>query len=132
MSCSSDSDSGDDLFKNIQGKWKLVEYFSDVIQQDENGNPIKLTVDNGYELELKSNKTFISNEIEGYAGGTYTIIRKPGKNLKLEYKNGSNKITKYKCIIGTNENYMYLFFSNNSPLNDESGFYGGEILARIP
>ena len=102
------------------------------IQLDENGNIIKLTVDNGYELELKSNKTFTSNEIEGYTGGTYTIIQKPGKNLKLEYKNDSNKITKYKCIISTNENYMYLFFSNNTPLNDESGFYEGEILARIP
>lgn len=132
MSCSSDSDSGDDLFKSVQGKWKLVEYFTDEIRLDEDGNIIRIMVDDGYELELKSNKTFTSNEIEGYTGGNYTIIRKPGKNLKLEYKNGSNKITKYKCIISTNENYMYLFFSNNTPLNDESGFYEGEILARIP
>ena len=132
LGCSSDSNPEDDLFKSVQGKWKLTEYFTDYIEVDENGNPIKLTVDNRYELELKSNNTFISNEIEGYTGGNYTIIRKPRKNLKLEYINKLNKIIKYKYIIEFNQNYLFLSSSNNIPFNDEGIFFAGEVLARIP
>lgn len=126
IECSSDTNNEDSaLLQEVQGKWKLTEYFTDIAEEE-------YLVDDGYELELKSNKTFSSDEVPGYTGGVYTVINKPGKNIKLLYQNNSGSVVVYKYINGTQPNTIYLQSSNPEPGSDEWGYFAGEVLSRIP
>jgi len=132
ISCSSNDDNFDSAtFQKVQGKWKLTSYFTDA-PFDSDGNPLDLNISNGYELELKPNKTFTSNEIAGFTGGTYTILKTPGTNLRLVYKNETQKLIRYKYILYIDENQLDVSYSEITPINDEAIFYGFLTLTRVP
>lgn len=126
IGCSVDEGNTDDvLLAQVQGKWKLTELNSDT-------EPFVTPVVNGYVIELKSDGTFTSNEENGYSGGTYTVIKSPGKNLKLVYqKQWSSKLV-YKYINNVSSENLYLQGSNTEPYSDDSAFFGGTTLTRIP
>ena len=132
VGCSVSDDNFDSVsFQKVQGKWKLKSYFTDS-PFDSDGNPLDLNISNGYELELKANKTFTSNEIAGYTEGTYTVIETPGTNLRMVYKNGTQKLVRYKYIVNTYENQLDVSYSEVTPINDEAIFYGFLTLTRVP
>lgn len=131
MGCSSDNDNFDnDTFQKIQGKWKLTGLFTfcgvglDSIPPNQSFN--------GFELELKANKTFTSNEVSGFSGGTYTVIKNSGTNLKLVYKNGTQKLIRYKYIISVDGEELYLSYSEPAPIAYRANFFEGSILTPVP
>ena len=132
ISCSSNDDNFDSAtFQKVQGKWKLTSYFTDA-PFDSDGNPLDLNISNGYEFELKPNKTFTSNEIAGFTGGTYTVLKTPGTNLRLVYKNETQTLIRYKYILYIDENQLNVSYSEISPINDQAIFYGFLIMTRVP
>ena len=132
VSCSGSDDNFDSAtFQKVQGKWKLTSYFTDY-PFDADGNPLDLNISNGYELELKANKTFTSNEITGFTGGTYTVIETPGSNLRLVYKNGTQKLVRYKYIVNITEDYLDVSYSETAPINDGAIFFEFLTLTHIP
>lgn len=133
VNCSGNDDNFDsETFQKVQGKWKLTSYFTDNIILDENGNPQDMTISNGYELELKADKTFTSNEIAGFTGGTYTVIESPGTNLKLVYINGTHKLVRYKYIVNINESELDVSYSEVAPINNSAVFFEFLTLTHIP
>lgn len=132
VSCSGSDDNFDSTtFKKVQGKWKLTSYFTDY-PFDADGNPLDLNISNGYELELKANKTFTSNEIAGFTGGTYTVIETPGSNLRLVYKNETQKLVRYKYIVNIIEDQLDVSYSEIAPINDGAIFFEFLTLTHIP
>jgi hypothetical protein len=125
--CSSDLTNNEDavLFEQVQGKWKLTEYYSD-------DQPANTPISDGYEIEFKADKTFISNEEDGYTGGTYKVIKSPGKNLQLIFKKQWSSKLVYKYVDAIYDENMFLQSSNPDPIPDGSVPFSGYVLTRIP
>lgn len=111
------------LFQKVQGKWILTS-----ITNNEGGATM---LQNGYQLDLKSDNTFTSNELDGYSGGTYTTVKSPGENIKLIYKNASGSVIKYKYIHHVFDYGLYTQELSESPLSNESVFSNMQILTRV-
>lgn len=97
--------------QELLGKWKATYYEDDVIDIDQNGNPINEQLINQYLLELKPNGTFISNELTNFSGGTYSIINTGGSfnHLKLIYSNeNGTQLINYKIFVEANNASMTL------------------------
>lgn len=125
--CSSEIANDEDavLIQQIQGKWKLTESYS-------NDQMANTPISNGYEIEFKADRTFISNEENGYSKGTYTVQKILGKNLRLIYhKNWSAKQV-YKYINSVDDQHIYLEASTQEPTLENQNFPAGYILTRIP
>jgi hypothetical protein len=113
------------LIEQIQGKWKLTESYSD-------DQPVNTPIGNGYEIEFKDDKTFISNEENGYTGGTYTILNTQENNIRLIYsKNWSSKLV-YKHINQLTDDKMYVNASTQEPIPADEISFAGYILTRVP
>ena len=126
--CSSDlNDNNEDaaLSAQILGKWKLTEYSSD-------DQPVNTPIANGYEIEFKADKTFISNEENGFTGGNYTILRSPGNNLMLVYKKSWEAKSVYKYINSVDTQHIYIQPSQPEPTPEGGIFFTGYVLTRIP
>lgn len=124
--CDGDIDNNEDavLFQQIQGKWKLTDSFSD-------DQPINTPIANGYTIEFKADKTFLSDEENGYAGGTYTVLKSPANNIMLRYANSSGGKLRYKYIDQVTAQYISTLPSTLEP-TPEVFLLGGLILTRIP
>ena len=126
-SCTSDINNNEDkvLIAQIQGKWKLTESYSD-------DQPAPTPIGNGYEIEFKADKTFISNEENGYVSGTYAVLKDPGNNLLLIYhKNWSSKQV-YKYISAVDDQHIYIEASRPEPTPNNPILLAGYVLTRIP
>ncbi len=125
IGCSdSDDNNNNPLFQSLQGKWKLT-----IIT---NGDGLEDTmVENGYEVELKNDHTFTSNELPGYTGGTYSVVQSPGDNIKFVFTNGSNSTVRYKYINHTFEYTLYTQGLQEIPLSTEFNFSGIQVLTRL-
>lgn len=124
IECSkSNDDYNASLFQKVQGKWILTS-----ITNNEGGETM---IQNGYQLDLKSDNTFTSNELQGYSGGTYTTVKSPGENIKLTYKNASGSIVKYKYIHHAFDYSLYTQELSETPLSTESDFSQMQILTRV-
>jgi len=126
-SCSTDLDNNEDdaLIGQIQGKWKLTESYSD-------DQPVNTPISNGYEIEFKSDKTFTSNEENGFTGGTYTILKSPKNNLRLVYKKNWDAKVVYKYINQVDATTINFEASNTVPTPEGTNYLSGLILTRIP
>jgi hypothetical protein len=126
--CSTDFPDNDEdtaFIEQIQGKWKLIESYSD-------DQPVNTPISNGYEIEFKDDKTFISNEENGYTGGTYTILKSQGNNVRLTYsKNWSSKLV-YKHINLATADKLYVNASTPEPIPVDEISFAGFVLTRIP
>ena len=127
VGCSSDDNNPEAaaFLQKIQGKWKLTEYYGDTPEQ-------YVIVENGYEMELKDDKTFTSTEVPGYTGGKYSVITKPGHNIRLVFKNSSGSKVLYKYVNYMDQNQLSTQYAQDAPLSDEFIFFAGEGLTRIP
>ena len=119
VSCSKNEDEIENsVLQKFIGKWNYVEYIDDVPELDNNGNPIPVYITNGYNLELKENGTFLSDEEIGYTGGNYSIINDAnGDNIKLTYSNSENQLISYKGIVRIENEDLMLTFSTNYAQN---------------
>lgn len=126
-SCSTDLDNNEDAaqIQSIQGKWKLTESYAD-------DQPVNTPIVNGYEIEFKSDKTFTSNEENGFTGGTYTILKTPKNNLRLVYKKNWDAKVVYKYINQVNAVNINIEASNPEPTPEGTNYLSGLILTRIP
>ncbi|MCF6132311.1 lipocalin family protein [Flavobacterium wongokense] len=125
--CSVDEDNNEDLatFAQIQGKWKLTEYYSD-------DQPVNTPIPDGYEIEFNEDKTFTSNEIDGYSGGNYRVTKEPGKNIQLTYRKQWDSQTAYKYIDAVDADHIYLQESTSEPTHDGGVNLSGYVLTRVP
>ncbi|WP_264521641.1 hypothetical protein [Flavobacterium sp. N1994] len=125
IGCTSDEANVDNaLLAQVQGKWKLTQYVNDT--------PFILNYPNGPVMELKADGTFTSDEEGGYSNGTYTVLKSPGKNLRLVFlKQWSAKVV-YKYINSVTANNLYLQGSNPEPTPDGVSFFEGYTFTRIP
>lgn len=123
--CTADEDNNQDAatFALIQGNWKLTAYTDDT-----GTTPIS----NGYEIGFNADRSFTSNEINGYDGGTYRVTLEPGTNLQLIYKKAWSAITAYKFINSVDADHIYLQASSNEPVSSDASFTGTYTLTRIP
>lgn len=123
--CTADEDNNEDTatFAQIQGNWKLTGYTD--------GTGTTAIVD-GYEIQFNEDKSFTSNEIDGYTGGTYRVTKSPGRNFQLIYKKTWSSIAAYKYINNVDSNHIYLQASSNDPIADGTSFSSNYILTRIP
>ena len=120
-----DNNEDTSLILQIQGKWKLTASYS--------GNQTVTTpITNGYEIEFKADKTFISNEENGYTGGKYTVFKSPSNNLRLIYKKNWAAKQVYKYINAVDNQNIYLQASNPNLTPEGQTFSTGYILTRIP
>lgn len=127
IGCSNDNDNTDyALMEELQGKWKLTAR-----QTDTSVEPIPVT--NGYELELKSDREFTSDEINGYLGGHYTIINKPGQNIMLIYQRSVDSRLVYKHFSYNPENSdrLVIYSSTPEPGEDDDIYFEADILTRV-
>lgn len=100
--------------QELIGKWKATYYEDDVIDVDQNGNPIIHYLSNQYTLELKSNGTFTSNEFTNFSSGTYSIINSGGtyNHLKFIFTNDDgSQLINYKIFVEANNSSMTLSIS---------------------
>lgn len=127
IGCSSDDSNreADAFFQSIQGKWKLTGYWGDTPEQ-------MIDIENGYEIELKADKTFTSTEIPGYTGGKYSVITEPGHNIRFVFKNSSGSKVLYKYVQYIGEDGLSTQYTQETPLSDEFVYLAGEGLDRIP
>lgn len=125
--CSSDITTTDEdtvLMQQILGKWKLTESYTD-------GQP-NTPISGGYEIEFKDDKTFFSNEENGYSKGTYTIQKSLGNNLRLIYNKNWSAKQVYKYINAVDDQHIYLEASSPEPTLENPNSLDGYILTRIP
>ncbi len=125
--CSNDNEENVDaaLLAQVQGKWKLTAFHTDT--------PSGTTaVVNGPVMELKSDGTFTSDEENGYTGGSYTVIKTPGKNLRLIFEKEWAAKLVYKYINAVSNNTLSVQASSTEPLSDGMGFLDGYTWTRIP
>ncbi len=128
IGCSNDTNDDNidtELMEQVQGKWRLTEFQTDT-------DPISTPIANGYTMELKSDGTFTSDEVDGYTGGTYTVIKNPGKNLQLMFTKQWSAKLYYKYINSVTADHMYVQASTAEPLSDEFGYFESYTLTRIP
>lgn len=125
--CSTDLTNNEDtaLMQQIQGTWKLTASYSD-------DQAVNTPINNGYKISFNSDKTFNSDEENGYSGGAFNIIKSPGKNLKLVYNKQWSAKQVYKYINQVDELHIYLQASNPEPTKDGQAFFTGYILTRVP
>lgn len=126
--CTSDVSNNDEdtaLTAQIQGKWKLTESYSD-------DQPAPTPIVNGYEIEFKADKTFISNEENGYTGGTYTVLKSKPNNLMLIYHKNYQAKQVYKYLNMVDALHIDLEGSTPEPTEGNPIFLSGYILTRIP
>jgi|JI6StandDraft_1071083.scaffolds.fasta_scaffold273029_2 hypothetical protein len=119
--------------QELIGKWKATYYEDDVIDVDQNGNPIIHYLSNQYTLELKSNGTFTSNEFTNFSGGTFTYVISGGhKNyLKFTYSNDDgSQLVNYKTFDEVNTTVMKLSPSRESPFIT-SDLFPRDVFLRI-
>lgn len=119
--------------QELIGKWKATYYEDDVINIDQNGNPINVTLTNQYFLELKTNGTFSSNEFSNFSGGTFTYVISGGyKNyLKFTYSNDDgSQLVNYKTFDEVNTTVMKLSPSRESPFIT-SDLFPREVFLKI-
>lgn len=126
ISCSEDNDNTDyALMKQLEGKWKFT-----AMSTDTSTEPIP--VDNGYTLELKSDRSFTSDEINGYLGGHYTIINEPSENIMLVYQRSVDSKLIYKHISYNPEtDILYVYSSTSEPGDDDAIYFEYQILTRV-
>lgn len=127
ISCSNDNDTTDyALMKQLEGKWKYTALYTDTSTEP-------IPVSNGYELELKGDRSFTSDEVNGYFGGHYTIINEPGKNIMLVYQRSVDSKLVYKHINYNPENSdtLYVYSSTSEPLSDYAIVFEAQILTRV-
>lgn len=134
-SCSNDNSENKTIVipQEILGKWKATYYEDDVINIDQNGNPINVTLTNQYFLELKTNGTFSSNEFSNFSGGTYSYVISGGyKNyLKFTYSNDDgSQLVNYKTFDEVNTSIMKLSPSRESPFIT-SDLFPREVFLKI-
>ena len=124
--CSTDEDKNEDTatFVQIHGKWKLTAY------TDNAGTTTPIA--NGYVIEFNADKSFISDEENGYTGGSYRVTKEPGKNLQLIYKKQWADKAVYKYINAIYDENMFVQASSNSPTEEGATFSGNYVLTRIP
>ncbi|WP_293889761.1 hypothetical protein [Flavobacterium sp.] len=128
VGCSSSDDNNSDaaaFLQQIQGKWKLTAYAGDTPEE-------YVEIQNGWEMELKADKTFTSTEVPGYIGGKYSVITKPGHNIRLVFKNSSGSKVFYKHVEYMTENGLSTQHLQDTPLSDEFVYFAVEGLTRIP
>lgn len=115
VSCSKDKvEETNNINQDLMGKWQYVEYIDDVIELDQNGNPILNLITNGYIIEFKNDGTFLSNEFVEYNGGTYTVIPvNGGNNIRLNYENNTNQMTKYQGIKTIENSNLILTYKSD-------------------
>lgn len=126
IGCSTDLDNNEDavLLEQIQGKWKLTASQGDT-------DPAPIAIANGYETEFNADKTFVSNEENGFNGGSYTILKEPNNNLRMVFrKNWDSKVV-YKYISSITATEMQVAAVSQDPIEGEV-FFGTMIFTRIP
>jgi hypothetical protein len=120
VSCSNDDSESktNAIPQELIGKWKATYAIGDVVDLDQNGNPIVYMVPNQYLLELKSNGTFTSNEFPNYSGGTFTLNEASYFSyIKLKYLNDDGgQFFSYKIFSHADNSKMTLSVSlENTP-----------------
>lgn len=126
IGCSSDNATEDAAFlQSIQGKWKLTAYYGDTPEE-------YVIIENGYEMELKTDKTFTSTEVPGYTGGKYSVITNPGHNIRLVFRNSSGSKVFYKYVCDAGQDQLATQHAQETPLSDEFVYFSREGLTRIP
>lgn len=125
IGCSANESNVDNaLLAQVQGKWKLTQYVNDT--------PLILNYPNGPVMELKADGTFTSDEEGGYSNGTYTVLKSPGKNLRLVFlKQWSAKVV-YKRIDAVDATSLQTQASINEPMSNETPSFEGYSWIRIP
>jgi len=123
--CSNDNEENVDtvLLQQVQGKWKLTQYVNDV------GDIVNYP--DGPVMELKDDGTFTSNEEPEFSGGTYTVNKKPGANLRLVFSKQWDAKLVYKHIDEVTATNLHTQASSAEPRSDGS-FLEGYTWTRIP
>ncbi|MBN8642303.1 MAG: hypothetical protein J0L86_10875 [Flavobacteriales bacterium] len=127
FSCS-DSDEPVVVPQEILGKWKFVEFITDYVEYDQDGNIIRYYITDGFEVEFKSNGTFTSNEENGFSGGNFTVNNDV---FTMNYQNGVTILTKYRRFYSTSATELYLTPAIEMPINDETIFFDNYIMNKI-
>ena len=127
ISCSK-SDSNPNIPKELLGKWQIVEVGSDVITVDENNNPTHLYVTTGFIYEFFNDGTFISNELNNYDGGIYSVN---DRILNLQFTNGNTHLTVYKAIANLNSVNLSLNVSDTNTIPDPDNAMSWELYNKI-
>lgn len=130
LSCSKDSVESDvkPIPNELIGKWKATYAVADVVDIDQNGNPILLYLSNQYVIHFKANGTFTSNEFTEYTGGTYSYIETGYyDNIRLIYVNESGTLISYKTLESVDNNSLVMGVSidhafSSSALFPKEGF----------
>lgn len=126
--CCSDSDEPAVVPQEILGKWKFVEFITDYVEYDQNGNIIHYYVTDGFEVEFKSNGTFTSNEENGFSGGYFTVNNNV---ITMNYQNGGTTLTKHRRYFSVSATELYLTPAIEMPITDDVGFYDNYIMNKI-
>ena len=123
--CTSDYNNDEDAatIAQIQGKWKLTLSYS---------GAVNTTIVNGYEIEFKADKTFISNEENGYNSGTYSVLESIPNNLRLIFQKSWEAKQVYKYITAVDDQHIYIQASTPEPTPDSPSFSAGYVLTRVP
>lgn len=127
LSCS-DSEEPAVVPQEILGKWKFVEFITDYVEYDENGNIIHHYITDGFEVEYKSDGTFTSNEENGFSGGYFTVNNDV---ISLNYQNGGTTLTKHRRYFSVTATDLYLTPAIEMPINDETIFFDNYIMNKI-
>lgn len=127
FSCS-DSDEPVVVPQEILGKWKFVEFITDYVEYDQDGNIIRYYITDGFEVEFKSNGTFTSNEENGFSGGYFTVNNDV---ITMNYQNGTTVLTKHRRFFSISATELYLTPAIEMPINDEMIFFDNYIMNKI-
>ena len=127
VSCSK-SDSNPNIPKELIGKWQIVEVGSDIINVDENNNPIHHYVTNGFYYEFFIDGTFLSNELDGYSEGIFSIN---DRILTLNFNNEYTNKIKYKAISNLDSTNLNLNVSDTNTIPDPDNAMSWELYNKI-
>lgn len=130
MGCSdSENESSMPIPAELIGKWKYVEYVTDYVEFDDNGNQIHYYIDDGFVIEFKDDGTFVSNEIEGLSNGTYTV---KDEFMTLKYRSGINISKYYRSFYFHGGEELFVSGPFGGPMNETTVVLDGYILSKIP
>lgn len=126
LSCSNDDPAP--VPQEILGKWKYVEYVTDYLEYDQNGNIIHYYITDGFEVQFNSDGSFTSNEVDGFSGGYYSVNN---NIIQMNYLNGSTFATKFRRYYSSSDSQLYLSPQTDIQLTDEMVHFDNYIMSKL-
>jgi hypothetical protein len=114
--------------EEILGKWKFVEFVTDYVEYDSDGNIIRHFITDGFEVEFKSNGTFTSNEESGFSGGYFMVNNDV---IRMTYQNGGTTLTKNRRYFSSSAYELYLSPAIEMTITDQIYFFDHYIMNKI-